>query len=109
MLEPAGAVFMPAAGARYQFTAYDGVYYDWFNNENAIDCALWQADLNYSPYFVCGSYWTSSQFLDGNPVGIGNAVALKIVTHDMDPAYTSGFIANTIRCKGYAVRLVSDE
>ena len=109
VLEPAGAVFMPAAGARYQFTAYDGVYYDWFNNENAIDCALWQADLNYSPYFVCGSYWTSSQFLDGNPVGVGNAVALKIVTYDMDPAYTSGFVANKIRCKGYSVRLVSDE
>ena len=79
------------------------------NNENAIDCALWQADLNYSPYFVCGSYWTSSQFLDGNPVGVGNAVALKIVTYDMDPAYTSGFVANKIRCKGYSVRLVSDE
>ena len=105
VLEPAGAVFMPAAGARFQFTGYDGLYFDWFNNEGAIDCGLWQASLHYDPFFVCGSYWTSSQFLDGYPVGVNNAVALKIVTYDVDPLYISGFI----RCKGYSVRLVSDE
>lgn len=109
VLEPAGAVFMPAAGARFQFTGYDGVYFDWFNNEESIDAGLWQIGLHYDPFFVCGSYWTSSQFLDGYPVGVSNAVALKIVTYDMDPLYISGFIVAKIRCKGYSVRLVSDE
>lgn len=101
-LEPAGAVFMPAAGARFQFTAYDGVYFDWFNNEDAIDAGMWLTASHYEPFYICGSYWTSSQFLDGYPVGVSNAVALKFFTDDTN---TMG----RLRCKGYAVRLISDD
>ena len=110
VLEPAGAVFLPAGGARYQFTAYDGVYFDWFNNEDPIDHGMWgYSVLHYSPFYICGSYWTSSQFLGDYSAGVDNAFALKIVAYDMDPLYTSGFIANRYRCKGYSIRLISDE
>jgi hypothetical protein len=102
VLEPAGAVFMPAAGARFQFTGYDGLYFDWFNNEDAIDAGMWLTASHYEPFYICGSYWTSSQFLDGYPVGVSNAVALKFFTDDTN---TMG----RLRCKGYAVRLISDD
>ena len=109
MLEPAGAAFMPAGGSRYQYTAYDGIYFDWFNNEDFIDCSMFSA-AQYSPFYVSGSYWTSSQFLDENAAGVNNAYGLKIITYDSDPLQIAGFIKmNALRCKGYSVRLISEE
>jgi hypothetical protein len=108
LLEPAGAVFLPAGGERYQYTGSNGVYFDWFDNEGAIDHGgwMWMNNLNYSPFYISGSYWTSSQYFGGYPVGVSNAVALKIVAYE---AYVEGFFTSALRCKGYAVRLVSDE
>ena len=108
VLEPAGAVFMPTGGSRYQFTAYDGSYFDWFNNEVWIDCGMF-GNTQYAPFYISGSYWTSSQFYGDNAAGVDNAYALKIVAWDMDPLYIAGFISVSHRCKGYSVRLVSDE
>lgn len=110
LLEPAGAVFLPAGGERYQYTGSNGVYFDWFDNENSVDNGgwMWMSNLNYSPFYISGSYWTSSQYFGGYPVGVSNAVALKISTFEK-ARYTEGFFATALRCKGYAVRLVSDE
>ena len=110
LLEPAGAVFLPACGERYQYTGSNGVYFDWFDNENSVDNGgwMWMSNLNYSPFYISGSYWTSSQYFGGYPVGVSNAVALKISTFEKG-RYTEGFFATALRCEGYAVRLVSDE
>ena len=103
ILEPAGAVFLPASGGRFQYTGYDGIHYDWFDDERYIDCAMAVPQYYYTPGFVCGSYWTSQSG------GTGKARALKIVAYEMDDAWEGGFITVSERCKGYAVRLISDE
>ena len=110
LLEPAGAVFLPSGGERFHFTGSDGIYFDWYDNEYNIDHGawMWLSQLNYSPFYISGSYWTSSQYFGGYPVGVSNAVALKIITY-VNERYTAGFFATALRCKGYAVRLVSDE
>ena len=59
VLEPAGAVFLPACGNRYEFSRYDGVWFDWFNNEKAIDYAFF-SESNFSPFYISGSYWTAT-------------------------------------------------
>ena len=54
LLEPAGAVFLPAGGERYQYTGSNGVYFDWFDNENSVDNGgwMWMSNLNYSPFYI---------------------------------------------------------
>ena len=101
VLEPAGAVFLPAAGERYQFSAYDGIWYDWYDNSGAIDCAMYNY-IHYSSFYISGSYWTVSQ-----GIGVSSASALRIHGYE-HPAYN--FIdASNGRRKGSSVRLISDE
>jgi len=112
VLEPAGAVFLPAGGVRYQFSDYDGVWYDWYdmmNNLPAYTLRMWYLWFNSaesSTFYISGSYWTASQFLDDFPVGVGNACALKIGHNAIQ---TGTFIISTGRANGCSVRLVSDE
>ena len=96
VLEPAGAVFLPAGGERYQYAGYEGIYFDWFDNEYDT----WP----FTSFYISGSYWTASQ-----GIGVDNAFALKILGYDIDPYYEAGFIGCKSRYRGYSVRLISDE
>ena len=88
ILEPAGAVFLPAGGERYQLTDYDGIWYD---------------NVETNSYLVNGAYWTSTQS------GVSIAYALRVLSY-----YVGKFIGGCIdeemfRCNGGSVRLISDE
>ena len=98
VLEPAGAVFLPAGGDRFQYTAYDGIFYDWFGNQVAFSLSF--PGNPFVPYFISGEYWTTSQGF-----GVGSASALRISCFG-DPDW---FIESTDRCVGCSVRLISDE
>ena len=112
MLEPAGAVFLPAGGERYQFAWYDGLWYDWYGHWSAFATGgmeYWYDhwnDQSLSSSSISGTYWTVSQFLDGYPVGVSNAVALNIVSQGN---YAYEYITDREREIGCSVRLVSDE
>jgi hypothetical protein len=88
MLEPAGAVFLPAAGCRFEVTDHEGIWYD---NEESTSV------------YISGSYWTSSQ---GS--GVDSASALYFEGSD-GTYYYDYFIADPYRTHGNSVRLVSDE
>ena len=99
-LEPAGAVFLPAGGGRLQFAAYDGIYFDWFNNEIWFDYGLYGGG-HFSPLYVAGSYWTTSQ---GGGVSQASALVISCVS-----SYEESVDYYRFRSKGYSVRLISDE
>ena len=88
MLEPAGAVFLPAAGCRFEVTDHEGIWYD---NEESTSI------------YISGSYWTSTQ---GS--GVDHASDLYFEGSD-GITYYEYFIANPYRTHGNSVRLVSDE
>ena len=108
VLEPAGAVFLPAGGLRYQFGDYDGSWYDWYDRLSSLiivgvslqNWYNWYNNEESSPLYISGSYWTTTQ------CGVSNAFAMKIGYHD---SYLEGFIENANRCIGCSVRLISDE
>ena len=112
VLDPAGAVFLPAGGERYQFAWYDGLWYDWYGHWSAFATGgmeYWYDhwnDQTLSSSSISGAYWTVSQFLDGYPVGVSNAVALEIVS---GYNYAYEFVTVREREIGCSVRLVSDE
>lgn len=90
ILEPAGAVFLPAAGDRYQTdSAANTVYY-------------WNDDV-YSGYCF-GHYWTTTQ-------GIGVDYATGLFFYGSEEGiYTPTMINDQItRCEGNSVRLISVE
>ena len=83
VLEPAGAVFLPAAGLRSQYSGYSSVYY---SNDGA------------------GCYWTVTQ-----GTGVDYASAMFFYGNE-GGSYYQYFISNLFyRCDGISVRLVSDE
>ena len=92
VLEPAGAVFLPASGERYQITGYDGIIY---GNVRMYD------RLNVYE----GGYWTTTQG------GVNVAHALLILSYgQMEPRFIAGCIdTESLRCNGCSVRLISDE
>ena len=89
VLEPAGAVFLPAAGERLQY-AIDEISYD-----NSVSD-------EYSP---SGSYWSTTQS------GVNIAHALMLLSFEATaPSFMSGCIyMEASRCRGRSVRLISDE
>ena len=89
VLEPAGAVFLPAAGGRLQYSPEDVTYENTILDENSAD----------------GSYWTTTQS------GVNIAHALMILSYDvMGPTFMEGCIyMEALRCRGRSVRLISDE
>ena len=108
VLEPAGAVFLPAGGLRYQFGDYNGSWYDWYDRLSSLltvgvslqNWYVWYNTEESTPLYISGSYWTSTQ------CGVSNAFAMRIGYHD---SYLEGFIEPADRCMGCSVRLVSDE
>lgn len=90
ILEPAGAVFLPAAGDRYQTdSGANTVYY-------------WNDDV-YSSYCF-GHYWTTTQ-----GIGVDYATALFFYGSE-EGMYTPTMINDQItRCEGNSVRLISVE
>ena len=88
VLEPAGAVFLPAAGYRFQTSGENWI---WYENgvSNSYDCE--------------GVYWTVTQ-------GTGVDYASAMFFSGSDGSYYSDFISEHVhRCHGCSVRLVSDE
>lgn len=97
VLEPAGAVFLPAAGDRFQYSAYNGIFFDWYNNEGSYTLSF--PGNPYTPYFIGGSYWTASG---------GNSTSAYVMT--LRAWGEAEWLFEPIdRCVGCAVRLVSDE
>ena len=101
VLEPAGAVFLPAGGGRFQYSGYEEIYFDWYNNEDAYSSDQWA----FSPYYISGSYWTTTQS------GVNIAHALVLLSDEaFGPSYMIGCIKSEARrCNGRSVRLISDE
>ena len=107
VLDPAGAVFLPACGERIQFTTYDGIWYDWYDNSRSFELGGmwydWHNDPSLSSFYIGGSYWTATQS------GVSIAEALTILGYE-EYLYIAGFIIpDKYRCYGCAVRLISDE
>ena len=92
MLEPAGAVFLPAAGWRFQPS---GETWTWYENM-----------VSYSSYCE-GVYWTSTA-CDGVDYGVDWALAFYFTGTD-GLTYAPGFVFPSYRCDGNSVRLISDE
>ena len=90
VLEPAGAVFLPAAGERYQVATSDEIWYT-----NGVS----------SPYYINGCYWTTTQS------GVCIAHGLAVVCYElMGPYFVAGCIKiEASRCDGISVRLISEE
>ena len=90
VLEPAGAVFLPAAGERYQYPTSNEIWYD-----NGVS----------SPYTIMGYYWTTTQS------GVCIAHGLVIACYELMGMYTmAGCIdVETSRRLGHSVRLISEE
>ena len=110
VLEPAGAVFLPAGGERYQFPWYDGVWYDLYGaGFQSGGMAYWYNHWNnpaLTSSHTSGSYWTASQFLGDEVAGVDNAFSLNINSMDN---YAFEDVIACIRCNGRSVRLISDE
>ena len=88
VLEPAGAVFLPAAGCRYEVNGHEGIWYD---------------NMESSSVYISGSYWTSTQ-------GVGVDYASDFYFEGGDGSYYYDyFIASPYRTHGNSVRLISDE
>ena len=96
ILEPAGAVFLPAGGTRFQFTGYEGIYFDWNNNEDFLP-GPWA----FSPNNISGSYWTTTQS------GMNIAYALVLFSYGSVGSFIIKDEAR--RCNGRSVRLISEE
>ena len=112
VLEPAGAVFLPAGGERYQFPWYDGIWYDLYGHYGAFSLGgiqYWYEhwyDQTITSSCTSGSYWTASQFLGDEVAGVDNAFSLNINSMDN---YAFEDVIACIRCNGRSVRLISDE
>ena len=90
MLEPAGAVFLPAAGCRGQLSGVNTPYFDYYES-SSFDCM--------------GVYWTSTQ-------GIGVDIATDFGFSGGNGTIYFYYIVNDqtkSRCCGESVRLISDE
>lgn len=93
ILEPAGAVFLPAAGARLSGYSYaDGYYHSYYENYATF------VFLDYGRANSMGSYWTVTQ-----GIGMNCASALGIWDYYMGMSIEEG------RSTGYSVRLVIQE
>ena len=92
VLEPAGAVFLPATGERYQLPLSNDIIYD-----NAV--------YNSEPALINGSYWTTTQS------GVCIAYALVISNYELGGFFfEAGCMGmEAARQYGRAVRLISDE
>ena len=90
ILEPAGAVFLPAAGDRYQ------------TDSGSTQVFYWNDDV-YSGYCF-GHYWTTTQ-----GVGVDFASALFFYGSDEGIYTTEMFNDQIARCEGNSVRLISVE
>ena len=90
VLEPAGAVFLPAAGERYQVATSDEIWYD-----NGVS----------TPYTILGYYWTTTQN------GVCIAYGLVVANFELMGLYhMAGCIdTETSRRLGHSVRLISEE
>ena len=113
VLNPAGAVFLPTGGIRYQFTDYDGAFFDWFDvlfylpQYLYVMWNIWyENNQAYASIYNSGAYWTSSQFLGDEAAGVNYAYAMKFVHDSM---YTGYCAEVTGRANGCSVRLISDE
>ena len=112
VLEPAGAVFLPAGGERYQFPWYDGIWYDLYGHYGAFSLGgiqYWYEhwyDQTITSSCTSGSYWTASQFLGDEVAGVDNAFSLEIFSVDN---YAIVGVVSPARCVGRSVRLISDE
>ena len=92
MLEPAGAVFLPAAGRRFQWMG-----------ETSITYSYQESSSNY----IEGCYWTSSA-CDGIDFGVDWAKQCYFGGTG-GAVYYPYFDYPSYRCYGFSVRLVSDE
>ena len=90
VLEPAGAVFLPTAGSRYQQSG-----------ETRICYTNIASDSGY------GKYWTSTA-CDGVDFGVDWASLILLDGYD-GHVYAPIFISVNRRCIGNSVRLISDE
>ena len=92
MLEPAGAVFLPAAGRRFQWMGETRITYSYQES---------------SSYYIEGSYWTSS---GGDGINFGVDYAKQCYFGGTEGAvYYPYFDYPSYRCYGFSVRLISDE
>ena len=89
MLEPAGAVFLPAAGLRYQEVGETEILIDGYQESSPFSCE--------------GNYWTSTA-CDGVDFGVDHA-KLFFFNGNWYPFFEGA----TFRCYGFSVRLISDE
>ncbi len=97
VLEPSGAVFLPAGGDRFQYSGYDGIFFDWFNNEGSYTISF--PGNPYLPYYIGGAYWTVSS---------GNTTTAYVMT--LRAWGEAEWLFKPMdRCVGCSVRLVSDE
>ena len=90
VLEPAGAVFLPAAGDRYQTASGESTVYYWNDDYYTSGCF--------------GHYWTTTQ-----GVGVDYATGLFFYGSE-EGIYTPYMINDQLtRCEGNSVRLISVE
>ena len=89
VLEPAGAVFLPAAGERYQVMG-----------ENVV--SYWNDDLYSSGCY--GQYWTSTQ-----GEGVDHASIMFFSGSAEGMYYPDMITPIALRCTGNSVRLISEE
>ena len=92
MLEPAGAVFLPAAGRRLQWMGETNITYSFKESMSS---------------YIEGNYWTSSA-CDGIYYGVDHAKECWFSGTD-GVTYFPYFDLPSYRCYGFSVRLVSDE
>ena len=92
VLEPAGAVFLPAAGSRYQEMGETSISYYYQESMSS---------------YIEGNYWTSSA-CDGINYGVDWAKEFYFFGTDGGVFYPY-FECPAYRCYGFSVRLVSDE
>ena len=92
VLEPAGAVFLPAAGRRLQWMGETSITYSYKET---------------SSYYIEGNYWTSSA-CDGIDYGVDHAKECWFGGTE-GAVYYPYFNHPSYRCYGFSVRLISDE
>jgi hypothetical protein len=92
VLEPAGAVFLPAAGRRLQWMGETNITYSFKESMSS---------------YIEGNYWTSSA-CDGIYYGVDHAKECWFSGTD-GVTYFPYFDLPSYRCYGFSVRLVSDE
>ena len=94
MLEPAGAVFLPAAGRRFQWVGETSITYSYQES---------------SSYYIEGNYWTSSSCAGMADFGVDHAKECWFSGTEGAVFYPYFDDFPSFRCYGFSVRLISDE